>query len=60
MPRPRLQQAATARQVKIQLPIAEQNFSLGGSVGIMRNISVTRGRPDTRCVWKPERKIFHT
>ena len=27
MPRPRLQRAATARQEKIQLPIAEQNFS---------------------------------
>ena len=28
MPRPRLQRAATARQKKIQLPIAEQNFAL--------------------------------
>jgi hypothetical protein len=27
MTRPRLQRAATARQEKIQLPIAEQNFS---------------------------------
>jgi hypothetical protein len=28
MPRPRLQRAATVRQEKFQLPIAEQNFGL--------------------------------
>jgi len=36
MPRPSLQRAATALQEKIQLPIAEENFSVIGGVENVR------------------------